>query len=539
MKLIIYLIYSILTLNTMSQEHFLIVPQDEKTAEKLITEGKLDPDFFELIRPFYNQPLDVPQGELKILLELLPQLSSEIPASVDSLEKYKPWDQSAILRFFLDYPSVAQFEPILRFDIKPIDFRAKTAFSVNSQEGSNQLSHGANLQIRLFKAFRIDTRITFNNDHALWYRRAFVFTPSEICTLQAGNYGLFFDHGLFLGYFPRSESDSSLKHNWLYGDATTWNGIKISVGGKEKGFLNHFSTMTFFHKRETESSAGAILSLKPNDIFCFNSGLSMLYLRDSLCKTYHFRYVHYGMKINHEWLNVELQSGLDMQNSDCTPLLINSKLCLDRNEFEFKWVYLPKGMHAPYSYVIQKIDNKNHTVSDAVYSFTLQSTHHSCRWFSIIPSAYMVIKNKITEKFCFNLCIRGSFRNFMYDAAYSWQPSSALIDSSGNAFHTVLSVFATRRITIKSEIDFISNNRNRQSLSGCLSSKMDFLPALSLKPSILISKSDGKTLLVAYGFEHVLKLQDKIFTQFTIGQNIKGREKGELLSVDAKTSFVF
>jgi hypothetical protein len=60
-------------------------------------------------------------------LELFPQHSFDITLSKDLLKKYYP-GSSAVARFFEDYPDIAQFEPILRFDIKPVDFRAKTSF---------------------------------------------------------------------------------------------------------------------------------------------------------------------------------------------------------------------------------------------------------------------------------------------------------------------------------------------------------------------------------------------------------------------------
>ena len=69
------------------------------------------------------------------------------------------------------------------------------------------------MSIGFSELFKMDTRITFNNDYARWYRRAFYYVPTDNFSLQIGNFGTFFDKGLFYGYFRSTDAFKDLMMN--------------------------------------------------------------------------------------------------------------------------------------------------------------------------------------------------------------------------------------------------------------------------------------------------------------------------------------
>lgn len=517
----------------------LLIPQTEQIGIELVADGKLDPLFFELIKPFYDQPIDVPQGELKILQELFPQLFWDISVSIDSLQKYDPWDQPAIIRFFQDYPLLSQFEPILRFDIRPVDFRAKTVFSIRNSSASGTFSHGANLSVCFSESFKMDTRITFNNDYARWYRRVLYFEPSEKFSLQMGNFGSFFDKGLFYGYFHSADVPGNQKiNNWLYGSSKTWNGVKIRIGEADRGVFNRLSTTAFFHKRETEAAGMAILNLRVNDCISINSGMSLLHLSKRPESTER-QYAHWGIKVKVQRLNMEIQSGTDLEKIGLVPLLVEGRYNLNRSGFNFTYAFLPGNFYAPCSYLMQRISRKNLENTNPVSLWSIQSIHHPCHWLSLAPSFNLMLKNHKSEEVCFKLSAISSTRNYMYKITYRWMPNCGLSDTTGNSLQQIVDFCLFPGIILRGEIELDSQKDRPNSISAFFSTKLNIFPAISLRPSICFSQTTGKSRSLLYGFEHLLTLHDKTSTQLKIVVPFSSVAKGDNLSVEAKTSFLF
>lgn len=522
-------------LSNSSSEELYIIPQNERIGEKLVADGKLDKEFFEQIRSFYSQPIDVPHGELKIILELFPQFPFDIPLSADFLKKYDPWDRSAIVRFFKDYPALTLFEPILRFDIKPIDFKAKAAFTVRNSSTFQTFSHGANLSVNFQESFKIDTRITFNNDYARWYRRAIYYVPTDKCSFQIGNFGTFFDKGLFYGYF-RSAASEDIRNNWLYGSARIWNGVKVGIGGQGKEVLRLFSATAFFHKRETEASGGAVLNIKVSDKINVNSGISLLNLYGYSKNSY---YAHCGIKLKFNNLNMEIQSGSDFENPGSIPFLIESKYKLNSSRLNFIFAFLPKGFNAPCSNILHKIQGNKDEITEAVSTFSIQSVHYIQRWLSLISSVNVELAGQRPEMVCLRVSAINSLPRFRQKLTYILIPDCGLTDTSENKFHNTLSFYLNRKIAIGNEIDFQYQNRQCYSINGLLDVRLDLFPAITLQPLISFSLAKGESCSFVYGFEQVLKLQDKTYTQLKVERSISSRKKGESLSVEAKSSFLF
>lgn len=530
----------IFPISALNSSCFFNIPQNEQVADALVEQGKLDPSIWEIIKPYYAQPIDVPQGELGILMELFPQLPSDLPVSSDSLARYSPWDESAKMRFFNDFPILAQFEPILCFEIKSAASKLKTSFSINGQNLPRSFSQSMNLLFCLSDKFKLDTRVKFTDDYARWYRRASTFTPSEKCSLQIGNFGSSFDRGLFFGYFPPEQI--FIKHslnNWLYGNAATWNGFNIRVAELGNDFLSRFSGYSFFHKRETETAYGSILKMLINEKINISAGMSSLNVtEDSSVAEYRY-YVHSGIKMNFNSFRSEIQTGLDLKDPLLIPVYIENRFIAQGKECNITVIVLPEGFNAPCSFLARRINQYNDTVDQTITSVYIQSKYRLLRWLSVLPSIDLAFTKDRTESCHLGLSVSGSFSKLIYDLDYSWTPSCTQSDSTVNSFYNMLSVIFLNKITLKSELDATILNHGNYNVNGSISARLDLFQAIAIKPSVSFSRKSNKKNFIGYGIRQILCLRDRTFTEVFLEKSVNPKIQREILRVEAKTSFLF
>ena len=65
---------------TFAQPSLRPLPVDEDEAAVMLRDGDLDSATWEIFRPYYVQPLCVPCGELKELVDVIPEISRGVPA---------------------------------------------------------------------------------------------------------------------------------------------------------------------------------------------------------------------------------------------------------------------------------------------------------------------------------------------------------------------------------------------------------------------------------------------------------------------------
>ncbi len=92
------------------------LPLDEKEACIMLKEGTLDSATWELIGNYYEQPLNVPDGELKDLVNVFPEIGHDVPLTQEQLAPYEPWAAKDVQRFFSDFPELNNLKPILSFE---------------------------------------------------------------------------------------------------------------------------------------------------------------------------------------------------------------------------------------------------------------------------------------------------------------------------------------------------------------------------------------------------------------------------------------
>ena len=240
------------------------LPEDEEGLSELLEARSIDTLQYEQLLAFYALPLSVPQGELVYLAQVFPDIAEIIPASLEELSAYRPFDNRQILRFFNDYPALAGFEPILRFN---------TAVSPNSEVvvGINRSS------IEAVRGHRIRFRrkdglssaegvMAFSDSAALWQSRRLGLSYRGV-SAHIGNFKRPMPVELAFGRFGRLSSLMELTDgkpddvaaNWLYGGGGAWNGISVDV--KEIRGVRMMGASAFCHLRPAESGGGVGVNL--------------------------------------------------------------------------------------------------------------------------------------------------------------------------------------------------------------------------------------------------------------------------------------
>ena len=86
-----------------AQAPFFPLPQDEKEASIMVKEGTLDSLTWQLVKSYYEQPILVPRGELRLLVDIFPGSIPSVPVSSKDLSCYEPWKEPDVQRFFHDF----------------------------------------------------------------------------------------------------------------------------------------------------------------------------------------------------------------------------------------------------------------------------------------------------------------------------------------------------------------------------------------------------------------------------------------------------
>ena len=235
---------------TFAQTSLRPLPVDEDEAAVMLRDGGLDSATWEIFRPYYVQPLCVPCGELKELVDVVPEISRGVPATDRELAGYEPWQEKDISRFFSDYPALVDYKPILSFETSGRRF-GKALISIREEEDHDP-AQSADFSLTPISALTLRGKAEIEAASAAWQRRAITARFPRSNALSIGNFNLDVDDGLFYGYFPAADNGDSLAANdWKYGASATWNGFLYEG---TLGPIVH--EKAFFHRRLSETAYG-------------------------------------------------------------------------------------------------------------------------------------------------------------------------------------------------------------------------------------------------------------------------------------------
>ena len=404
------------------------LPRDERTALIELEEGFLDSTTWEKVRFFYFQPLSVPQGELRFLRDIFPDLPEDLPVEPEVLDSYKPWHIKNIKAFFGDYPYLAPFRPILSFQSESLPSVAHIGFFSRMSGMTNLFSQSFKFALTPGHDFRWDGTVDFNDNFARWRRRRIRYDIPRVGKLQAGNFSFSMNNGLFYGYFPKSDiAYDVVKYNWLYGNTRTWNGLSLVTPLRGDNTIT-----TLFHYRETEAVAGIKAAFEPGPVFSFYCGASGA--RSLLCGSdYDTSFaLHGGVTMSTRFFDVKLESGINPEDAGKVPAYFTLSQGMRRNKHSLSVVRVPKGFRAPRSSLLHgfyaDLDTKDSIAGD-ITAVNLSSSSNFTGWLKqLVRASYVVMDTRADLRASWQVTCTKPFE-------YSFYYGLSTYDLSGNLKH--------------------------------------------------------------------------------------------------------
>ncbi len=315
------------------------LPNDMHEAEIMLREGSLDSTEWQLLQPYYIQPINVPQGELALLNDAFDPCVRTLPVSQEQLSRYFPWDKAAQDRFFTDYPELVKYKPILSFS-KPDSRRmsgAGLALSVNDRLVTQTTSR---FSLQPGWGIAVAGSIGHGDTADLWIKRGASIAVPDVASLCAGNFTMGADNGLFYGYFPGGAGPVTTFSNWKYAGSRAWNGL---LARSDRWSNARFTA--FYHERFTEKAFGVFCDAGPSCALLFNVGVSRLApgASDSArpLDTYFF---HYGFSGAARGFEYSLNAGSPRIDPKAIPLTAQCSRKKDGSGFSVLFARLPEGL---------------------------------------------------------------------------------------------------------------------------------------------------------------------------------------------------
>ncbi|MDD5674600.1 MAG: hypothetical protein PHC61_10580 [Chitinivibrionales bacterium] len=170
---------------------------------------------WQAIAAFYDDPINVPQGELPQLAAVFPELAdADLPAP-EILQQYAPWSAERIERFFTDYPILRPYEPLLTFSA-PSEKSPGSIRCVLAHADSGLLGPAAiTLGLKPFSAVHIYGKVSVTNPAVLWKNRAISYRPVRGISLDFGNfYNAPAATFLYGHFFDPPDASPTTRQNW-------------------------------------------------------------------------------------------------------------------------------------------------------------------------------------------------------------------------------------------------------------------------------------------------------------------------------------
>jgi hypothetical protein len=299
-----------------AQSLFSPLPRDEKEASFMLREGTLDSVTWQLVRPYYEQPIMVPSGELRLLADVFPAGLGDVPVSPEDLARYEPWSPKQIALFFNDYPEMSDFKPILCFETTARPHTAELGCALSRY---NETEPGCNVRFSssLYRAVAVQGMAALLSNSARWQRRCISARYPYAGKLTIGNYDLNMDNGLLYGYFSASDSDTGASLNWRYAGANAWNGALYEFGKRSDA-----NGVVFYHERIGETAYGARCAMGLTPCMHAIAGVSRAFKQnDRTRRPDTISYFHAGLTYNATNREAGVLTGVCRNNPSAIPFI--------------------------------------------------------------------------------------------------------------------------------------------------------------------------------------------------------------------------
>jgi hypothetical protein len=321
------------------------IPSDENEAAVLLEAHELDSAVWLSLEPLYRHPLQVPYGELALLQDIFPETGNHLPVQSDELNRYLPWNDEAIERFFTDYPMMRHFKPVIQFRYRETRNPGNIAFFLHNVDDEAASVNFARSMVQ-FDKVRFGGSLEVATGYARWDRRSIAFLPVPQCKIIAGNQRLFPDNGLLYGYFPVDKRCSdNKKFNWLYGASPTWNGIGINLSLRD---TNRASPALgfFLHRRPSERIFGGGITVNPTDVVTGFIGVTGMEPDNTSSAQF---FIHGSFNFTANNFSSEMTCVFDGRHLHKVPFTMENRFRRDEYSLHLTIMHFPASFSAPRS----------------------------------------------------------------------------------------------------------------------------------------------------------------------------------------------
>jgi hypothetical protein len=516
------------------------LPIDEVEALKMINRHELDSSLWDIVEPFYYQPISVPYGELRILTQLFPEYNTHFPETEVQLAKYVPWDKKNIIQFFNDWPELLYFKPILDFSMNVPVKSGRACVMVDKNGVSETASQRLQFSLEPVTWLSAEGRFILTENIARWKDRMLSISSGTWVAFHAGNVAPLADpYRLVSGRFSGLEqSESTVKDNWFYGDKKGWNTFVIDIAPKSQ--CNKICLQTFVHKRKYEAIAG--LSTKVNFTKNIESqfdliGMDLKEADDTLA---------YGVsttKFNFLNWNTEISFAASIQSIPTIPVRVGMAYVREQDKIQAEVIYIPEGFRASLSKSLldfTSTENCEKPTESGFLSCDLDWKHRFLNYITLAPS--LSLKMSDLSLMYANPGVFFSVQQEKSKLIVEYQRFQLFHEENNKNIDNVsvyYSLGPLEKITVQADINvrhFINNNWYISSLF-----KPQFKPtsAFEISPGVKLKKYSKKSIEMSLILSHTLHLFNAIYSdlsleKYTLHNNIKGP-----LIVNAKMWFLF
>lgn len=516
------------------------LPADEIEAVSMLERHEMDSSLWEIVEPFYQQPISIPYGEADILMQLFPELDLAVPVSEEQLSRYSPWDKSKIAQFFKDYPELVFFKPILDFSMNVPVKSGRMCMSVDRNGSSGRTSQRMQFSLEPVPWVSADGRADFTDYTARWKNRKLTISPVKWWSITAGNVAPMADkHCLVSGRFGnRNPEINAIAENWFYGEKRGWNTLLLNFASDK--ICNGLRVQPFFHKRLTESVAGisSAVSINQNITSEFDLiGIDMKELADTLF------YGVFSTRVNYSGWSSELTLATSVKHSPTIPVRLDLGYSREQDEFNIECLYVPEGFRAPGSRAIEDFigaDSFPVQLTEDLCSFDLSLKHRIVNDIVFRPS--LIMKMSDMQVWYLNPGLILSVQRELYRLMFGYQrfePLSAKSIRTKDNITFECSVQPSKNVGL--QVDLCTRTFIDKSwyVSSSLEPVLTILPDMKISPGIKYKKYSNKPGDLALSFANTLYLFKSIYSDVSIEKYMSFNHKKGPVSAHAKMWFLF
>lgn len=511
------------------------LPATYREAARAAEDGLIEPTVWTIIRKYYAEPLNVPQGELRYLSDALPDMESMMPSKPGQLSKYEPWTPDKVSEFFEDFPALMRFRPILSFETKNAPHFANVRFLSRINRKEDEYRHSARFILSPAGPILADGTVSFENSFARWQRRLLSVKIPGSGRIHAGNFSYSMNNGLFFGLFPSQDrSYNDMGKNWIYGSTASWNGVSMESGIGRKSTVS-----ALIHKQPTETIIGAKAEIQPFPSLSIYAGGSRLVLTGADDLDEKLYAVHGGLSLQKKGWSADLHTGIDPLSPYSVPLTLKLGRSAGRSSVSGAYIRIPEGFYAPRSRLANSLSNRldfedsittDISAFEISYSDSIKGTVRQA-----VRGLYLIGNHG--NAFDASVKITGKIP-LQYTLSYAFYASG--FDYTRHLFRILLRHPPKEDIRLSTELSYLLKPHVCSRLSSRLLADIDVFSMMTVSPFITFSAStnpsNGRDF--AFGLKQSIFLFNKTFGEITCTIPIT-RFEDEGIELNAQTCFNF